>query len=113
MRIRIVSDVLESEYDGQDVNAEFARQYVTGVTEPIVPGVIAWNNVRATDEIAPGGGAQVVVEADLATVPVVPDGEFAGQRVCDEWIIGYILGAESYWLIPGVLTANEGNVSFV
>lgn len=113
MRIRIISDVLETQHDGQAVNAEFAKQYLAGAADFVVPGVTAWNNVQATDKVAAGGGAQVVIEADLTTVDVVPDGEFAGQRVCNEWVKGYILGAEMYWLAPGALIANEDSISFV
>ena len=41
MRITIVSDVVETTYDGEVVNAEFAKGYLQGTDQQLVtPGVV-------------------------------------------------------------------------
>lgn len=107
MRIRIVSDVMRDEYDGQAVNADLAEAYIAGCEPYIVPGVISWDNVETEDRRGDRDRRQVVVSADLETLPVIPDGEFKGQKVSAAWINGYITGADSYWLAPDVLRPVE------
>lgn len=103
MQVEITSDVLMTEYDRDRVGAEFAVSYIRGAEPYIVPGVTSWDNVTA-DMPDP---ATLVIRADLKTEDVVSSGDFRGQEVTPEWVQGYVIGADAYWLAPGVLKATK------
>ncbi|QJD54010.1 hypothetical protein SEA_GALACTICA_63 [Streptomyces phage Galactica] len=110
MRIRVVSDVLENQYDGHAVTGGFAKNYMEASESYIVPGVTSWDNVQ-TEMPDP---ATIVLTADVTTLGEVPAGDASGQdgRPVDaSWVREYILGADAYWLIPGALRATEVTVS--
>lgn len=110
MRIRVVSDVLENEYDGHAVTGGFAKDYVEASESHIVPGVTSWDDVQ----VEMPDPATIVLTANIATTEEVPAGDASGQggRPVDaSWVREYITGADAYWLIPGVLRATEVTVS--
>lgn len=106
MRITVTSSLITESYDGSDTTAaDFFTGYVAGAESLIVPGVTGWDNVTA--EVT---GDQVVISADLTTLPEVPAGDQggnAGVPVSEDWIRDYIMGADAYWLAPEVLMPTE------
>lgn len=103
MHVIVTSDVLEDEYDGVPVDSRFAREYLSNADNLVVPGVTSWNNVQAHMP----DPATVVIEADLVTQDVVPSGDWKGQEVSEDWVRGYIEGADAYWLAPGTMRATK------
>lgn len=103
MRIRVISDRITDTYDGVVVDAEWAKEYVAGCTNLIVPGVLSWDSVQTEWE----GDNNIVISADLATEDVVSEaGNYTGDEVSEDFVRQYILGADIYWLAPGVLKAT-------
>lgn len=102
MKITIVSDLLAEEHDGQPVDADFVSEYLDRAGEHIVPGVLQWRNPTVVH--APG---TLTVTADLLVTDVVEHGEWKGETITEEWIRDYIVGADAYWLAPGVAQATS------
>jgi hypothetical protein len=103
MRISIVADVVEPQYEGYAVNAEYVKGFIEGCHEFIVPGVVGWDDVQTED--LPGD--TIGITAELRAIGVILGGEWSGRRITAEWVADYIMGAGEYWLIPGSLSVRE------
>ena len=109
MRISIVSAVVETTYDGEVVNAEFAKGYLQGTDQSlVVPGVTSWDNI-VTEDGEQDGEHVVTLSADLTTDPVVVGNNagYDGEEPTEAWISEYVKGADAYWLAAGPLAARE------
>lgn len=105
MRVTIVSEVVSSEYDGSTVDAEWVAEYLAGADDSLfVPGVSSWGNVTTEQD----DEGNIILSADLTTDEKVdanhPSGN-GGQVVSEDWISGYIIGADAYWFAPETLRA--------
>lgn len=110
MRIRVTSELLQTEYDGQPTTSpNFYADYLHSVGGGyVVPGVYGWavDSVSVSEKV--GDESQVVVIlADLETGGTIDSGDWSGQVVNQKWVKDYILGADVYWLAPEVLKATE------
>lgn len=104
MRITVVSEQVSDMYDGYVVDEEFVSSYLAGTDQSLlVPGVLSWDNAQVSynDE------GNIVVTADLATEDVVSSGDWKGQDVGPDWIMGYIMGAADHWFAPGLMMAKK------
>lgn len=101
-QIRIVSDVVNTSYDGSQVTPEWVAEYIAGCEHLIVPGVSSWQGVRASKE-----DGQIVVVADLTTEGRIAEGDYKGDEVSEDFLREYVIGADAYWLAPEVLRATE------
>lgn len=104
MRITVVSEQLADMYDGHVVDDDFVSSYLAGTDQSlIVPGVLSWDNA----EVSYDDDGNIVVSADLTTEDVVSSGDWQGQDVGRDWIMGYIMGAAEYWFAPGLMKATK------